>query len=459
MSVRYSKYLPIISLAGDFVLLNLFFVFGFCLTQSQTNCFAEKFIIFYLYLNVVWLILGIIFKAGNIGHTLPKKKMLFAYIKIIVFFFFLFLLYFQVKTLNYYPRQYIEYIFALFFVSLIVWKLSLYYAFVVYRKMGYNYRTVIIVGLTNNTRQLRNYFMSNYLNGYRFAGFIGPVKSKRQGIIGEWGDLKSIVEEKGVDEIYIGWENVPKEVLPQITAVANEYPLKVRIVPDFGEFSYMSAELVNYDIVPVIQIHPGPLSYWYNQFIKRSFDIIFSLAIIVGLLSWLSLILFIISLFGRREGIFFLQKRTGTDGKVFKCIKFRTMHKNLNADEIQATKSDQRITTVGRFLRKTSLDELPQFINVFVGQMSVVGPRPHMLKHTSQYRKIVKRFMARHTVKPGITGLAQVRGYRGEIKKYSDIKKRISHDVNYIETWSFSLDLKIIMLTIRNLIRGDKNAY
>lgn len=459
MSVRYSKYLPIISLAGDFVLLNLFFVFGFCLMTSQANCFAEKFVFFYFYLNVVWLILSIIFNAGKIDHTLPKKKMLFTYIKIIVFFFFLFLLYFQVKTLNYYPRQFIEYIFVLFFGSLIVWKLSLYYAFVIYRKMGYNYRTVIIVGLTSNTRQLRNYFMSNYLNGYRFAGFIGPKKSKRQGIIGEWSDLKNIVEEKGVDEIYIGWETVPKEILQEITAVANEYPLKVRIVPDFGEFSYMSAELVNYDIVPVIQIHPGPLSYWYNQLIKRSFDIIFSLVIILGFLSWISLILFLLSLLGNRENVFFVQKRTGTDGKVFKCIKYRTMRKNPDADTQQATKFDQRITRVGRFLRKTSLDELPQFLNVLAGQMSVVGPRPHMLRHTSQYRKIVKRFMARHTVKPGITGLAQVRGFRGEIKRYSDIKKRIFHDVNYIETWSFSMDLKIILLTIRNLIRGDKNAY
>jgi len=459
LSVRYSKYLPIISLAGDFILLNIMFVLGFCLWFALPNCFSQKHIIFYGYLNLTWLVLAIIFKAGNIEHSLPKKKMVFTYIKIIVFFFFMFLLYFQVISLNYYPRQYIGYLFLVFFASLILWKLALYYAFVVYRKMGYNYRNVIIVGVTKNTLALQKYFNSNYLNGYRFLGFIGLEKNKSKEIIGGWNELKRIVEEKGIDEIYIGWESVPKDVMPQITAAANEFPLKVRIVPDFGTFSYQNAELVNYDIIPVLQIHPGPLSFWYNRLIKRIFDILFSIIIIIGALSWTSLILMILSLAGSREGIFFLQNRTGADGKVFKCIKFRTMNKNPEADKVQATKSDNRITPVGKFLRKTSIDELPQFINVLIGQMSVVGPRPHMLRHTREYRKLVKRFMARHTVKPGITGLAQIRGYRGEIKRVSDIKKRIAHDVNYIETWNFGLDIKIILLTIHNLIKGEKNAY
>lgn len=459
MSVRYSKYLPIISLTGDFVLLNIIFVLGFCLFGGVPNCLSQKHIVFYVFLNLLWLVLAIIFKAGNIEQSLPKKKMIFTYTKIIVFFFFIFLLYFQVTSLNYYPRQYIEYIFLIFFASLILWKLALYYAFVIYRKMGYNYRNVIIVGVTANTRALQKYFTSNYLNGYRFLGFIGPEKNKQKEIIGNWNELKTIVEEKGIDEIYIGWESVPKDVMPQITAAANEFPLKVRIVPDFGAFSYQNAELVKYDLVPVLQIHPGPLSYWYNRLIKRVFDILFSIIIIVGVLSWTSLILMILSLLGSREGVFFLQNRTGADGKVFKCIKFRTMRNNPDADKIQATKSDKRITPVGKFLRKTSIDELPQFINVLIGQMSVVGPRPHMLRHTREYRKLVKSFMARHTVKPGITGLAQISGYRGEIKRVSDIKKRIAYDVNYIETWNFGQDIKIILLTIRNLIRGEKNAY
>ncbi len=385
--------------------------------------------------------------------------MLNAYIKKVVFFFFVFLLYFQAVPLNYIPRQYIEYMFPIFFASLMVWKFGLYYIFLIYRKMGYNYRKVLIVGINKNTRELRNYFTDSPLNGYRFMGFIGQQKSKRRGIVGTWDDLKTIVEEQDIDEIYIGWGSIPKDILPQITESANQFPLKIRIVPDFGEFSFKNAEPVNYGMVQVLQFHPGPLSFWYNRLLKRFFDIGFSLVMIIGFLSWMSVILFLLSLFSSREGVFFLQKRTGADGKVFKCIKLRTMRKNEDADKKQATYHDKRITPIGRFLRKSSLDELPQFINVLIGQMSVVGPRPHMLRHTSQYRKLVRRFMVRHTVKPGITGLAQVRGFRGEIRRVSDIRQRIYHDVDYIEKWSFGLDLKIIFLTLVNLIKGDQKAY
>ncbi len=333
MSVRYSKYLPAISLAGDFIILNLIFVAGFCYFGGTQRCLATDLLPFYLYLNVVWMILVIIFRAGQISHTLPRWPMIFTYTKIIVFFFFLFLLYFQVIPLSYYPRQDLEIVFPVFFASLILWKLGLYYAFLLYRKMGYNYRNVIIVGITKNTRALRDYFKSSRLNGYRFQGFIGHDKSKRKHIIGTWNELDHIIKEKDIDEIYIGWESIPRDILPKIQEVANNYPLKVRIVPDFGEFSHKNTELVDYGMVQVLQFHPGPLSYWYNRLIKRAFDIIFSLIIIVGMISWISLILLVLSLLSSRQGVFFLQKRTGADDKVFRCIKFRTMRKNEDADE------------------------------------------------------------------------------------------------------------------------------
>jgi lipopolysaccharide/colanic/teichoic acid biosynthesis glycosyltransferase len=192
---------------------------------------------------------------------------------------------------------------------------------------------------------------------------------------------------------------------------------------------------------------------------KRLFDIVFSLFIIVTFLSWFSGILFILSLFNGREGVFFKQKRTGTDGEIFTCLKYRTMHSNPDADKVQAIKNDKRVMPVGRLLRKTGLDELPQFINVLLGQMSVVGPRPHMLRHTEQYKKMVRKYMMRHTVKPGITGLAQVRGFRGEIRKISELKQRVQLDVSYIENWSFMLDVRIVFLTVVNFFRGQEKAY
>jgi putative colanic acid biosynthesis UDP-glucose lipid carrier transferase len=176
--------------------------------------------------------------------------------------------------------------------------------------------------------------------------------------------------------------------------------------------------------------------------------------VIIGILPWLSAILYLISLFDSGGGIFFTQQRTCINGKVFTCLKYRSMRRNTNADLVQATRHDKRITPLGRILRKLSIDELPQFINIFLGHMSLVGPRPHMLKHTEEYRAVVKRFMLRHTVKPGLTGLAQVNGYRGEIRSEEDIRKRVENDVNYIENWSFSLDLKIIFLTFRVFFKG-----
>jgi lipopolysaccharide/colanic/teichoic acid biosynthesis glycosyltransferase len=188
-------------------------------------------------------------------------------------------------------------------------------------------------------------------------------------------------------------------------------------------------------------------------------DIFISILIIVTILSWLGLILFLIDLFGERKGIFFLQKRTSMQGHPFTCIKFRSMKINDDADKKMASPNDSRVTKVGRFLRKTSIDELPQFFNVLAGQMSVVGPRPHMLKHTDEYRKRIKNFMIRHTVKPGITGQAQVNGFRGAIKTIDDLEGRLREDVKYIENWTLWLDFKIMLLTIWVLIIGQKQAY
>jgi exopolysaccharide biosynthesis polyprenyl glycosylphosphotransferase len=247
--------------------------------------------------------------------------------------------------------------------------------------------------------------------------------------------------------------------MPEITEIISEYPVKIRIIPDLGNFSFKSAELISYGTLPVLQIHPGPLSYWYNRLIKRVFDFSLSLFMLIFILSWITLVLYLVSLFGNREGVFFRQRRTCSDGNEFSCIKFRTMRRNKDTTARQASNDDDRVTPVGRILRKYSLDELPQFINVLMGDMSVVGPRPHMLKHTEEYRQLIKRFMLRHTVKPGITGLAQVNGFRGEIINLSDIHNRVENDVYYIENWSFNLDIKIIFLTLWVIIKGQKQAY
>jgi putative colanic acid biosysnthesis UDP-glucose lipid carrier transferase len=456
---RYSRYIPVLSLTGDFILLNLFFVIGYCMLRSMELCLQPIYILFFSYLNLCWLILVFSFGAHKTNRNTQKKSILFVYIRIIVFFFFFFLMFFQLTPMEYYSRDFIKYLFPMFFLSLIILKFGLYYAFLLYRRWGFNFRNVIIIGYSENTEKLANFFMNKRWHGYRFLGFFDDETQGSKHIIGCWSDLKKFFENNLVHEVYLAGNKIPSARMREIVETISDYPVQMRIVPELGDFSYKSAELVDYGVLPVIKIHPGPLSYWYNQLIKRAFDIFLSLIVILGVLSWMIPVMYVITLFGSREGVFFKQARTALDGKTFTCIKFRSMRKNHLAHEQQATENDDRVTPVGRFLRKFSLDELPQFFNVLLGQMSVVGPRPHMLKHTEEYRKLVKRFMLRHTVKPGITGLAQVNGYRGEIKNDEDIQNRFKFDVRYIETWSFNLDIKIILVTIWLILRGRLWAY
>ena len=214
-----------------------------------------------------------------------------------------------------------------------------------------------------------------------------------------------------------------------------------------------------YDNVPVLNLRELPLETPYAKVVKRAFDVVFALIVIVGVLSWLSPIVYLLQRFDSNEPLFFKQKRHGVNRKVFWCYKFRSMATTADADTKMMTKNDKRVTKLGRILRKTSIDELPQFYNVLLGNMSVVGPRPHMEVHTEKYQVSVDKYLVRHFVKPGITGLAQIKGYRGEIVAQSDIINRTRLDVFYVEKWSLWLDVKIIIKTVLNAIQGEEKAY
>jgi putative colanic acid biosynthesis UDP-glucose lipid carrier transferase len=335
----------------------------------------------------------------------------------------------------------------------------MYYIFLFYRKSGYNYQNVVIVGYNDKATELRDYFTENPLAGYRFKGFFTYQKSDKNDVAGTYNELENYTLNNSIDEIYIMINDINKSVYKVISSITSKHPVKIRLVPDLSDFSYMNIKLADYDMVPVLKIQQGPLSFLYNRLIKRFFDITISLVMIMFVLSWFIPVLFFINLLTEKGSLFFVQRRSGLNNRTFNCIKFRTMKKNGQADLAQATKNDERITSVGKLLRKASIDELPQFFNVLAGKMSVVGPRPHMLKHTEKYKALVKKFMIRHTVKPGITGYAQVNGYRGEIRKIKDMKERIKLDISYIENWSLWFDIKIFFLTIGNFLKGDKKAY
>ena len=233
----------------------------------------------------------------------------------------------------------------------------------------------------------------------------------------------------------------------------------LKFLPDNKDIYSKKLKYENYDYIPILSFRDIPLQEPVNQIFKRVFDIAFSSAVIIFLLSWLTPILAILIRLESRGPVFFKQTRNGFNYKEFDCYKFRSMTPNKDAHLHQATRGDQRVTKIGKFIRKTSIDELPQFFNVLFGDMSVVGPRPHMVSHTDMYAKRVDKFMVRHFVKPGITGLAQVSGFRGEVESDKDIINRVKYDIFYIENWSLLLDLKIIFQTAMNAVKGEEKAY
>ena len=211
--------------------------------------------------------------------------------------------------------------------------------------------------------------------------------------------------------------------------------------------------------VPVLLHQRNSLASGLWKFMKRLFDILFSLLVIIFILSWLIPLLTVLIKLDSPGPAIFKQKRTGLNNKPFWCYKFRTMYVNTDKENLSNEEQRKRVTPLGHFLRKTNLDEMPQFINVLLGHMSVVGPRPHMIEHTEHYASMIDQFMLRHIVKPGITGLSQVKGFRGEITHPIMMKSRIKEDIYYMMHWSLLLDLKIILLTVLNMIKGEENAY
>lgn len=442
-----------ISILGDFVLLWIFFVLGF-MVYAGDKAWKPVYIAFYLYLTLCWLVLSAIFGAFRQDAYLEKGKILGAYTKIIVFFFFLFLLFFQVRSLSYYPREDIKILFPAFFAGLMLWKFGFYYGYAYYRKKGAGKKQVMILGNAKAAQRLAQYLSANWQHGYQLAGSVDLRELSPAQAAGQSESLPDLLRRHAVDEIFLSIDDLKHIDKERLEDLLHDYPAKVNLVLNLENFTFQGIELHEYGNIPVLKIHPGPLSYWYNRLLKRSFDLVFSSLVILLVLSWLSPLLWLIDLLTGRHGLFFTQQRSSILDKTFTIIKYRTMVANAEADLKQATQGDERITPLGRFLRKTSLDELPQFFNVWLGHMSVVGPRPHMLRHTESYRRIVRSFMLRHTVKPGITGLAQVNGFRGEIKTPDDIQRRVELDIEYIRHWKFELDLRIIGRTCWLVFRG-----
>ena len=277
---------------------------------------------------------------------------------------------------------------------------------------------------------------------------------------GQLSEITSFLDHNNVDEIIISLPYLQSKLINDLFRYADNNMMRVRVIPEFSEYLSQTFSIEYLQNIPILKLRSEPLKSFTNRALKRLFDVIFSIMLVLLIFSWLFPILAIIIKFTSKGPVFFVQERTGQDGKSFKCFKFRSMTKNSNSDDLQATKNDARITVFGAIMRKTSIDELPQIINVLLNNMSLVGPRPHMIKHTEEYRLSVDKFMVRHFAKPGVTGWAQINGFRGETKKVVDMENRANADIWYIENWSFLLDLKIVFMTSFSMFfKRDENAF
>lgn len=364
-----------------------------------------------------------------------------------------------------FPKTYFFTYIIIFVFLLLIERLVLRKVFFHLRKRKRNHNNIVLIGDTTGIRDVFHY-LSQPVHGYTTMAHFAKEPSSDQDLKGLYvGPPEKIYEwmaqnnkNNEINEVYAHFENNDQDRINMLSKYCDNNLIRFFYVPDLKIFRG-KLSFTQFNQTPIVARRREPLTYPMNQFLKRLFDIVFSLLVLILVFPIVFIISAIIIKIQSPGPIFFRQQRTGLDGKSFGCLKFRSMHVNDDADKVQATKDDPRKFSYGNFMRKTNIDELPQFINVLIGDMSVVGPRPHMLKHTDEYSSIINRYMVRHLAKPGITGLAQVSGFRGETYKLSQMEDRVKKDIEYIENWTLLLDIKIIIKTITNVVHGEKNAY
>lgn len=376
---------------------------------------------------------------------------------------FVSLIIFVSKPFADFPRTFLFYSMLAYFIFMLTERIILRKILMRFRANKGNLKNVILVGNEQTVYQLFE-ILKTPIYGYNIVGFFYDGECTNQEMaakrLGGTGDIYGwLTVHSNINEIYGCFPKEQHDTINMMSKFCDNHLIRFYYIPAINVFKGNMA-ITFMEGIPVIARREEPLRKDSNKLAKRIFDIIFSSFVLLLIFPWIFIFVSVMIKIQSPGPIFFLQERTGLDGKIFKCIKFRSMKVNNDADEIQATKNDPRKFPFGDFMRKTNIDELPQFINVFLGDMSVVGPRPHMLKHTAEYSKLINHFMVRHFAKPGITGLAQVSGFRGETRHIDQMEGRVKKDIEYIENWTFLLDLKIIVKTVTNMFGKEKgNAY
>ncbi len=421
----------------------------------------NKYLLFIIYSSIAWTITSLLAKFYQISRhssgiaimTLLLKQILAFSISIYAFIGIF-------RSIDIDATLTFKYL-LIAFLAIAVIKLLRQFIF---KKLGLylegGIKQIVIAGYDQSSEELESLVTQKKELGYELKGTFS--NSEGSSISGNIADaIKFIKSSDDIDEVYCAIDQLSEDEVNDFVKLASMNDIELKFIANTESYYAKKLETNYYDYLPVLSIKEAVLNSEINQLVKRIFDVFFSLLIIIFILSWLLPLLGVLIKMESKGPVFFKHKRNGINYEEFTCYKFRSLRKSDISSTNHVMEDDSRVTKTGRFIRKTSIDELPQFFNVLFGDMSVVGPRPHMLPFTSAYSKKIDkyRFAYRHSVKPGITGLAQVKGYRGEIKNDEDIINRIKYDIFYIENWSLLLDLKIITQTFFNVIKGEKKAY
>lgn len=463
--MRFNKILKSIIIAGDLIILNALFITLYYWFDNSVlgSYFVNSLPQLLILLNMVYLLCN--YSNGVILHqriVRPDRIVLRAcrnvFLHSVVFITVLGLGDFGSLSARFFITFY-----TTFLVLLSAYRLIFREILKQYRRHGGNLRTAILIGEGSNMAELHHEMTGDSTSGFRVLGYFADQPSKEYPSSLEYlGNAKDVIpymKQHSVEQVYCGLtSDRSAEILPIINYCENNFK-SFYSVPNIRNYLRRRMHFEVLGNVPILSIRRVPLFQPENRLVKRTFDIVCSLIFLCIFFPFIYIFVGIAIKLSSPGPIFFKQLRSGEDGKEFWCYKFRSMRVNDKSDTQQATKDDPRKTRVGNFLRKSNLDELPQFINVLKGEMSVVGPRPHMLKHTEEYSKLIDKFMVRHLVKPGVTGWAQVTGFRGETKELWQMEGRVERDIWYIEHWTIMLDFFIIYKTVKNMIHGEPEAY
>src|SRR6185437_5318428 len=464
MNNRFLNHLQITLVVLDLAVINFIFFFSQMLFRRSLAISAVLEYDYFLYfMNICWILItslsGVYNSKTIVNFETFARRSMNAFLYFIGFVTLYLYFFHQIVISRTFIIMELTGIGVLLLANRFLFLLIYQY----FRKKDYLMRKIMVVGYNPVAKKLVHYLENQSINS-RVVGFCEDQENVREitnyPILAGISGVLEECQRYGVTEIYSTIAPEQNASLYDLIRGAERNCIRFRIVPDLGAFMMKKQVYIDYlEDMPILSLRREPLEDLGNQIRRRIFDVFISTLVCVFILSWMIPLIGLLIMLESRGPIFFVQARSGKNNRPFKCLKFRSMVASPNADLTQATRNDKRITRLGAFLRRTSLDEFPQFLNVFKGDMSIVGPRPHMLKHTSDYSQLVDHFMLRQFVKPGITGWAQVNGYRGETRDLIQMEKRIEHDIWYLENWSLWLDVRIVFMTIVNLFRREQNAF